>query len=505
MIKKTGKCENHSLLRHSINFKAFAVPENTKKPHQTHWHLGKKTKLVAALAIIFIIALSSPILWPKSSQNSPIIAVSNQTPTSTPTLTATSSPSPTPQATSNVNNPPSQPKNTANPENDPPIVLPTPTPHPPGVVTSATSINSSTWQAIATNAWQYYQQGVGIDPGSGLPYAEIGFTGFTDWDLGGYIQAIVDAGQIGLIGTTGPWGSYSRLNTVLTFLETRQLNNYSYPYQFYNAINGQPDLSDSCNETVDICDTGKLLVALENTLIYSQENNLNLTKRIDDFVYNVNGNGSDYGALVPEIESDMASSTSIYSYYMDSGFGYFFPQVADASTLVMNNILNQLTITTYDVTLPNATILEDPLLLSVFELNNNDSRLMALCNETYLAAEANYDKTGKFIAYSEGSSLSDGYIYEWVVGPDGQPWEITNGTLSSLDITPAIYTKVAFSFLALYNTTYARNMLVYLENALPMPVWGYSDGINYNTSLDPGSNTNSLILDAAAYFIQENP
>lgn len=243
--------------------------------------------------------------------------------------------------------------------------------------------------------------------------------------------------------------------------------------------------------------------------MFSKANNFNWTQRIDNIVYDKSGNSSNYGALVPSVENDMTSSNSIYSYYTDSGFGYFFPQVANASSLVMNNIVNSPTVTTYNVTLPDAPILEDPLLLSVFELNNNDSRLMTLCYQAYLASEANYDNTGQFIAFSEGSSVANGYIYEWIVDPNGQPWGIT-GTYSYLGMYPVIYTKVAFSFLALYNTTYARNMVVYLEKNLPMPTNGYKDGDAYygdnvNGIVNAGSNTNSLILDVAAYFIQRNP
>jgi hypothetical protein len=70
-----------------------------------------------------------------------------------------------------------------------------------------------------------------------------------------------------------------------------------------------------------------------------------------------------------------------------------------------------------------------------------------------------------------------------------------------------IYTKVAVSFLALYNTTFAHNMSVYLENTLPDPVYGYCEGVDESGHILPGfgGNTNSLILDAALYVIQNNP
>ena len=51
-------------------------------------------------------------------------------------------------------------------------------------------------------------------------------------------------------------------------------------------------------------------------------------------------------------------------------------------------------------------------------------------------------------------------------------------------------------------------MVIALEQALPTPTNGYYDGMDTRGTLDagsPGSDTNSLILDAALYYIQNNP
>ncbi len=157
--------------------------------------------------------------------------------------------------------------------------------------------------------------------------------------------------------------------------------------------------------------------------------------------------------------------------------------------------------------MPNAAITGDPLLCSVFELNNNDSRLLALSKQVYLAHEAYYNATGQYVAFSEGNS-PNGFVWEWVTTGSGDTWKITqSGSSSYLDMNPVVYNKVAFSFLALYNTTFARNMVVYLEQSLPDPTNGYSDGaiIVGIWFHQVGSNTNGLILDAALYAIQNNP
>ena len=62
------------------------------------------------------------------------------------------------------------------------------------------TVDSTVWKAVAANAWAYFQPGIGVDSKTGLPYAGGSeFHGFTDWDLGVYIQAVIDAQKIGLI------------------------------------------------------------------------------------------------------------------------------------------------------------------------------------------------------------------------------------------------------------------------------------------------------------------
>jgi hypothetical protein len=164
-------------------------------------------------------------------------------------------------------------------------------------------------------------------------------------------------------------------------------------------------------------------------------------------------------------------------------------------------------VTTYGVSLPLASILGDPLLYSVFELNNNNSQLMAITRQVYLAHEAYYNATGKYRAFSEGGTLSSHWAYEWVVLPDNRTWTILDEKSSNYDISPIIYTKISLGFLAIYNTTYAHDMAVYLEQNLPDPTKGYCEGVDESGAqlIGLGVNTNSLIIEAANYAIQNNP
>jgi len=387
-------------------------------------------------------------------------------------------------------------------------------PKDPGTIESAQgNMTSAVWRQVAANAWNYFQPGWGVDPNTGLLRTEgTDSPVFTDWDLGVYIQAVIDANKTGLISNDGLWGSSARLEMIVSFLETRELNNASYPYWFYQAKDGRDYHADSdlATSPVDVVDTGRLFVALSNLEAF----NSSLAPRINNIVYNTYGNRSNYAALVPGIKADSQSSTSIYAYYVANGFESFWPnQLFNATNNILNNMHSAGNVTTPEgVSLPLAAILGDPLYCSVFETISN-AQLMALAHQVYLAHEAYYNATlqatgtGVYRAFSEGGSLSYSWTYEWVVLPDNRTWTILDSKNQPFNINPIIYTKIAISFLALYNTTFAHNMVVYLERTLPDPVHGYGEGVDESGAqlTGAGSNTNGLILDAANYAIQSNP
>jgi len=466
-----------------------------------NWRISPRKKYILALAIIAVIIVScfAFLPWKNNPKINVILTQSSNSSSPTPSPTAhpkiTSSPLPNiPQIISKITQ--------KVPVNSPP--------KPPGIVEASGGMNSTVWTEVAQNAWEFFQPGVGINGTTGLPFAGgVGFQAFTDWDLGSYIQAVIDAQEIGIINANGTWGSYNRLNMVLTFLENRPLNTTTgWPFWFYDATNGQGYMINTtyASNGVDIVDTGKLLVALNNLRLYDSTL---FRLRVNNLVFDVNGNRSNYASLVQNIISD-AGSNSIYAYYCYSGFASFWPQqLGNIPNQIITNIDNSPGITIYNVTLPDTTITCEPLLLSIFELNNSNPGLANLMKQVYSVQEAYYYATGEYAAFSEGSSPYNGYVYEWVIAPNGSAWQITNSTQFYFDgMNPVVFCKAAFGFLSLYNTTYALKMVMALEKALPTPTNGYFDGMDTSGTLDagnPGSDTNSLILDAALYYIQNNP
>ena len=106
------------------------------------------------------------------------------------------------------------------------------------------------WLGLANNAWRYFQPGVGVDSKTGLHSSAWGWPYFTDWDLGVYIQAVVDANRLGIFGNDGTWGANARFDKILTFLETRELTsivnrtNYAPVEQEVDALKNSKNLYD---------------------------------------------------------------------------------------------------------------------------------------------------------------------------------------------------------------------------------------------------------------------
>ncbi len=461
---------------------------------RSFWHFNKIEKIVIVSVITAILLVSFLGFSMTADPTQPIdnTSVTNPTTTLSPALQSNSSSNPTSTT---------QPQITTTPDKVPfvPVVQGPQTDPVPGLIESNPTMGNTTWYTIARNAWSFYQPGRGVDSTTGLPASSIGWNHFTDWDLGVYIQAIIDAQKIGLISTDGAWGSHDRLEKVVSWLETRPLNGTT-PYWFYNS-DGTGYLS---GPSIDAVDAGTLLAALYNLKTFDSS----FASRIDNLVYNKNNNRANYDSLVMGMQNE-AGSTSIYGYYAVYGFACFWPnQLGAIPNKILNNIRNAETVNTYNVTLPKASILCEPLLYSVFNSNNSSNENLAwLMNLTYSAHEAMYNATGQYAAFSEGIS-SAGFVWEWVVLPNGDTWKITVSDGSYPTINPVIYNKVALSFLALYNTTFAYNMVVYLEKLSPDPSTGYCAGADYSKDINfanvyptVDSNTNGLILSAAKYAL----
>jgi len=356
-------------------------------------------------------------------------------------------------------------------------------------------VDRAYWLRLANNAWKYFQPGVSVDSTTGLHSAGLGYPYFTDWDLGVYIQAIIDANQLGILSNSGTWGADARLNKIMNFLQTRQLNQNGLPYVWYQSANGYPYGTDQQNAA----DTGELLVALNNLRVFRPD----LAGAINNIVYN----RTNYAPLEQNVDS-LTNSKNLYDYYVASGFAGFWPsRFSSLASSILDNIVSAPTVSTYGVSLPVSKLMCEPMLLSVFNLAPN-AKLNGLADLVYLAHEARYSATGKFGAFSEGNSGLDNpsYVYEWVVKEDGSTWSIDDGAVN-VGIVPIIYFKAAVGLLAMHDTAFTENMASYIESKLPTPSSGYSDGVDENGRVATSDidKTNGMIIQAASYAINNLP
>ena len=302
-------------------------------------------------------------------------------PTIDPTGSPVVSPSPTAQPQNGNSSATPVPEPTTNPTSSPvvsPSPTPSPTPHPttnptpsPTPRPQISEAERLYWMALATNAWQYFQPGKGVDSTTGLHAARIDYPHFTDWDLGCYIQAIVEAGKLGILGNESAWGFDARVNKILTFLENRPLQSNRENYNWYstNGLNYDEEYVETHQYAAD---TANLLVSLKNLETYRPDRP-DWASRIN-YVLNTRVN---YERQKLDV-GNLGGSVNIYDYFVARAFAAYWPQRFSAEAdHILSNIFNAETIVWQGVTLPKAKLSSEPLLLTVFGFPN-DVNVMAL-------------------------------------------------------------------------------------------------------------------------------
>jgi hypothetical protein len=101
------------------------------------------------------------------------------------------------------------------------------------------------------------------------------------------------------LSASGTWGADARVNKILTFLQTRQLNSNGLPYAWYQSENGNPYGTKIQNAA----DSEQLLVALNNLRFFRPE----LADTINNIVYN----RTNYAPLEQAVDG-LTNSKNIY-------------------------------------------------------------------------------------------------------------------------------------------------------------------------------------------------
>lgn len=338
------------------------------------------------------------------------------------------------------------------------------------------------WTGWAEVAWSYFQPGVGVNSTIGLHYARADWHRFTDWDLGVYISAIIDAERLGLTSRDGLWGSDHRLERVLSFLETRSITGDRLPYAQYDADTGSVP-SDIGNRKTHPSDVGKLLLALDDLRSFRSD----LAPRIRSIVCRYN--------FELFAQSDYFAANDIYPFYVAQGywaFGFSTPKLRGLKDLSGGS-----TVDVYGEEIPKAWVTSEPLVLAILE-DRTSELYRAYADRVFLVQQRRYELTGKLTAFSEGSYPAPYYyVYEWVATSEGKTWAIHAG--GEIDGPEVVYAKISFAFHAVYNNQYTRTLV---KQAISLATkGGFLEGITEDgrTVEVLNDKTNGMILQAARY------
>jgi len=354
----------------------------------------------------------------------------------------------------------------------------------------------SDWGAWAEVAWRYYTPGIGVDPQSLLHRANTQWHWFTDWDLGSYIQSLIDADKLKMIKVEPFFAE--RVEAILGFLERRDLSGNGFPYWSYSTYTGEPNKEAGETNPADI---GRLLLALSTLRAYRPE----LASRIKKIVDRHN---------VSRVLERMGLEGGFYGYYAAQGFKAF----GFASNKAVNRSLGEMTrlskgphLSIYGEQIPRAWITSEPILHTLLELPNLDDDLFQeYALRIYKVQELRFKATGNYTAFTEGCYFTYGnYIFEWIIrGDNGATWTIVSfdqGKAQTLNIPAVIYTKAAFAYHALFTSEYTHKLVDWLlsRKEIKTPS-GFTEGVSEANELVSYTTdkTNAMILSAARHAIE---
>jgi hypothetical protein len=346
-----------------------------------------------------------------------------------------------------------------------------------GTNSGSATLSNAEWVSYSKIAWSFFAPGVGVSPSTGLIYASPYWHEFTDWDLAGYIQAILSAQKLGLISADGTWGEDYRLSLVLNFLDTRSLNSQRLWYQFYDSDTGTVS-TDGLSAAGGVSDGGPMLIALYDIM----QTHPQFTSEVKDAVNRVN-----YASLISQ-----GFGISPYGYYAKLGFDLWGFNTGPVS---------------YSPGYASGTmVVAEPIMLAILE-HASDSFFNQAGEQVYSAQFTAYNSTGKLYALSEGQyppylNSATPYVYEYIQVPSGTSTQTVTWQGQVVNSSPENFVKIAFAFLAIYKSSYGLSLV----NSLGK--FSTSDGFDEGVLSQTGQvfsavsdNTNIMIMLACAYAV----
>jgi Protein of unknown function (DUF3131) len=362
---------------------------------------------------------------------------------------------------------------------------------------------------FAKVAWQYFK--VNYHEQTGMVNSVDGYSSATMWDTASYLNALISAHRLGLVGKKE---FDERVSKLLVSLSKIALFDGALPNKAYNTATLQ--MVNYKNEPVSngigwsAIDIGRVLVPLNiiswNYSAHTQEvrkvlAHWKLDRLLDKGVLIGAAMGKD-GKIKLLQEGRLGYEEYAAKSFLLLGYDAFEAMKYTDHIAYMNMYGTQ--IATDDRTVEKLGahnyVVSEPYILDGLEYGW-DRNSAELAWRVFHVQEERSKSIGKLVAVSEDNIDQAPYFVYNTVFTDGKAWNAITDDGKDASAFKSLSTKAAFGWNALYGTTYSQS-LVRAVKSLNDPKRGWYSGV-YDTSNRPNraitANTNAIILESLCY------
>ena len=369
-------------------------------------------------------------------------------------------------------------------------------------------------QAIARQAWQYFQRNWNEE--TGLVNSVDGFKSVTLWDQAAAIAAVVSAHELGLISNDE---LESKMNRMLQTLATMPLYKNELPNKVYNASTLIPVNYGEIDKREEIgfsaIDLGRLALWLK--IVGSKYPQLKVqTESVWKYwkVDRLADKGQMYGTSVSN-KKEQYNQEGRLGYESYAAYGlHLWGLSVDKALDVKSNVAF---IDLYEQAVPydkrdhdtsgaNNYVLSEPYILDGIETGFR-SLPKHYADRVLAAQEARYEATGKLTALTEDNLDRAPYFVYNTLYMNGKEWETSTDTRQSQNNLRFLSAKASVGWHVLYDTEYTQKLMQFTTDKLQSEK-GWYNGF-YEVLDKPNraltANNNGIILECLLYKTVKQP
>ncbi len=363
-------------------------------------------------------------------------------------------------------------------------------------------------KAIASSAWSYFQRNWNNE--TGLVNSADKFSSVTMWDQAAGIAALVSAKELNLVSQAEFETKMSKMLKTLAFLP---LYKKELPNKVYNAKTLVPVNYGQLDKRAEIgwsaIDLGRMamwLKIVESKYPQFQRQTVAVWKHWQ--VKRLTSSGQMYGTAVVDGKEQYNQEGRLgYEDYAAYGLKLWGLDVGkalgDRSSTAFVNLYGQgvpYDRRDYKTSGANNYVLSEPYILDGIE-TGFQALPKAYADRVLAAQEARYQATKQLTAVTEDNVDRPPYFVYSSLFVNGEPWATITDTRQKHNDLRFLSAKAAIGWHVLYNTTYTRSLVDFVQTNLKSDS-GWYNGY-YETLKQPNrsltANNNGVILESLLY------